>query len=93
MRHAVIHPNKGLVPQLRQHSYGGSAYLERGAHAGALGVANAVDVGGGDAGFVKRGAKQAGEILEVMLGRLAGEEAVAGRGDVGGARVCEDVAV
>lgn len=61
--------------------------LEWGAHAGATGVANTVDVGGGEGGGGESGADEGERVLEVVLGGLAREEAMAGRGDVGVARV------
>jgi hypothetical protein len=61
--------------------------LERGTHAGTTGVANTVDVSGGEGGGSESGADEGERVLEVVLGGLAREEAMARRGDVGVARV------
>lgn len=87
---AVVDGDDGLVPEQGEDADGDGGDLEGGAHAGALGVAEAVDVGGGEGGVGEGGADEGEEVAEVVVGGLAGEEAVAGRGDVGVARVRED---
>lgn len=58
-------------------------YLERGAHAGATGVANTVYVRGGEGGGGKSRPDEWKCVLEVVLGGLTREEAMARRSDVG----------
>lgn len=93
MSHAVVHSHDGLVPEARQDPDGEGADLERGPHAGPAGVAEAVEVGGGDAGGLEGGVDQGEEVVEVVVGGLPREEAVAGGSDVGVAGVGEDGAV
>lgn len=90
---AMVDGNDGLAPEQGEGADGGGGDLERRAHAGALGVAEAVDVGGRQAGIREGGAEEGQQVAEVVVGRLPGEEAVARRRDVGVAGVGEDVAV
>lgn len=93
MRHAVIDGDDGLVPELGQDPDGGGTDLKRGPHAGAAGVAEAVEVGGGEGGGFEGGEDEGEDMVEVVACGVAGEEAMAGRGDEGVAGVGEDGAV
>lgn len=53
---AVVDGDDGFAPELGEDADDDGGDLEGGAHAGALGVAEAVDVGGGDGGGVEGGA-------------------------------------
>ena len=92
VRDAVVDRHEWLPPEEGERAGGRGGDLERAAHAGAFRVADAGEVGGGDAGVGERGAEEREEVHEVVLRGLAGKEAVARRGHVGMARVGEDLA-
>jgi hypothetical protein len=69
-----------IPPEERERADGRNGDLERAAHAGALGVADASEVGGGGAGAMPRcddGVKEREEVDEVVLRRLPGKEVMA----------------
>lgn len=91
VRDAVVDADERLPPEERQSPGRRRRDLERRAHAGPLGVADAGEVVGGDPRLGERGAEEREEVGEVVMRGLPGQEAVARRGDVGVARVGEDV--
>jgi hypothetical protein len=59
---AVVDRDERLPPEERERAGGRGADLERAAHAGGLDVADAGEVGGGDAGPTTLGVAKAGEV-------------------------------
>ncbi|KAJ8575303.1 hypothetical protein ON010_g3911 [Phytophthora cinnamomi] len=80
-----------FVPQQRQHPRADGGRAQRPSHAGALGVADAVQLLRRDAGLGQRRPHDAHHVVLVMPGRLARQEALARRGDVRLARVRQDL--
>jgi len=85
----VVHAHQWLPPQQTQHPGRNGDALQRGTHARPLGVADAVDIADAHAGLLERLLDQPDYPLAVVPGRVLGQEALAGRGDVGVADVGE----
>ena len=90
MPDAVVDANYGLIPEEGEHARGDGDGLEGRAHPGAFGVADAVDVGGFEAGFGEGALDEGDDVGAVVQGGVFGEEAGAGGGDVGVSDVGED---
>ena len=88
---AVVHADQGFGPQERERAGGEGDGLERRAHARALGVADAVDVGELGARVAEGAADHVGDVRSVVECRVLGEEARAGWRDVGVSDVGEDL--
>lgn len=87
---AVVYADERLVPEEGAGAGGEGDGLERGAHAGAFGVAYAVEVGDFDAGLADGLFDEADDPGAVVEGRLFREETLARWGIVGVSEVCED---
>lgn len=70
-----------------------NSYLERGAHARALGVAEAIDFRRRNLRLIHGRFEERQHVLEVVLGCFAGEKALPRRRDVGVTRIREDGAI
>lgn len=90
MSHAMVDAHQRLVPQQGQGAGSDGDAGQRSAHAGTLGEADAVDVGGRDAGFGNGAARKGDELGAVVQRRVFGEEARAWGGDEGVSQVRED---
>lgn len=88
--HAVVHTDELLPPQQGEGARGDRDALQRRPHSGAFCVADAVDVGDGDAGLAHGLLYEADDPSAVMPCRVLGQETLARRGDVGVAEVRED---
>jgi hypothetical protein len=89
---AVVHPNQPVVrhpPQARDCPRGHGDALQAGAHAGALGVANDIDVLGPQARLEKRLFDEPHDPVTVVERRVLGKKARARRGVVGVAQIGE----
>lgn len=93
MGDAVVDSDNRLAPELGEDADDNGGDLERSAHSGALGVAEAVNVIWGNLCCFEGGFDKGKDVLEVVVGSLSRKETVTGRGDVGVARVGEDCAV
>ena len=89
MPDAVVYPYEGFVPEEGEGAGGYGDGLEGGAHAGAAGVAYAIDIFNGYFGFFQSGFYDGDEPLAVVFGGVFGEETFAGGGDEGVADVGE----
>lgn len=87
---AVVDADEGLIPEEGQGARADGDAGEGRAHAGALGEADAVDVGGGDARLGDGAAGEGDELSAVVEGGVFGEEARAWRGDECVSQVGED---
>lgn len=87
---AVVDADEGSIPEQGQGARANGHAGEGRAHAGTLGEADAVDVGGGDTGLGDGAAGEGDELGAVVEGGVFGEEARAGRGDECVSQVGED---
>ena len=83
MCHAMIHRDQGLTPQSCQRPTGHGARPKRSAHPRPFRVADAGYLACGKAGFGQRQPDQGHHVLLVMPGRVAWQEPVAWRRNVG----------
>ena len=94
MGHAVVDGHDGLLPEQGENAGDHGAGLEGGAHARAFGVAEAIYVSGGEAARLFQGGVNEGQdMLLVMNGGLARQEALARGSDEGVARIGQDAPV
>lgn len=77
----MVDANKLLAPQQTEHARGNGDALQRGAHAGAFGIANAVDIINGNAGFSQGLFHKSDNPGPVMSSRILGKKTFAWRGD------------
>lgn len=87
----MVHAHQWLPPQQTQHPRRDGDALKRGTHAGALGVADAVDIVDAHAGVLERLLDEPDDPGPVMPRRVLGQETLAGRRDEGVADVGEDL--
>ena len=84
---AVVDGHQRLLPEQTQHARTHRTGDERPAHAGTLGVADAVDLPRVESSLVECQSDQSGDVALVVPGRLPGEEPLSRGSDVGLARV------
>lgn len=86
----MVHSHQLFSPQQATHPRGNGDTLERSAHAGTFGVADARDIRHRDPGFFQRLRHEPRDPYPMVFGRVSGEKAFAGGRHEGVADVGED---
>lgn len=87
----MVDANKLLAPQQTEHAGGNGDALQRGAHPRAFGIANAVHIINGNAGFSQGLFHKSDNPGSVMSSRIFGKKTFARRGDECMANIGKDL--